>query len=99
MYGSYHHISVLGGDFNDMSTYDIVGSLCENNDKFAINRKLPHVAQNDLLVIHDTGAHGHAMGFNYNGMLRSAEVLYKTDGTLKLIRRAESLDDYFATVV
>ena len=78
--------------------YDVVGSLCENNDKFAIDRMLPLIEIGDLLVIHDTGAHGHAMGFNYNGKLRSKELLFKDDGTVKLIRRAETIEDYFATL-
>lgn len=79
-------------------TYDVVGSLCENNDKFAINRKLPKTEVGDFVVIHDAGAHGHAMGFNYNGKLRSAELLLKEDGSIKMIRRAETVDDYFATL-
>lgn len=99
MYGAYHHITVLGGEGRDLRTYDVVGSLCENNDKFAIDRELPEVFPADLLVIHDTGAHGHAMGFNYNGLLRSAEVLVGKDGKGRLIRRAETLDDLFATLV
>ena len=78
--------------------YDVVGALCENNDKFAIDRPLPKVEMGDLLVIHDTGAHGHAMGYNYNGKLRSAELLYREDGTVRLIRRAETPADYFATL-
>jgi diaminopimelate decarboxylase len=98
MYGAYHHITVLGKS-DDTRAYDVVGSLCENNDKFAINRKLPEVEVGDIVAIHDTGAHGHAMGFNYNGLLRSAEVLLKTDGTSELIRRAETAEDYFAPVV
>ena len=77
----------------------MVGSLCENNDKFAIDRKLPRLETGDVLVIHDAGAHGHAMGFNYNGLLRSAEVLLKSDGTTELIRRAETVDDYFAPLI
>ncbi len=99
MYGAYHHISVMGkeeGPFDH--TYDVTGGLCENNDKFAIDRKLPEVEIGDLLVIHDTGAHGFAMGYNYNGKLRSAEVLLKADGTSQLIRRAERPEDYFATL-
>lgn len=100
MYGAYHHITVLGRENEPQNeTYDVVGSLCENNDKFAINRKLPKVEIGDLLVIHDAGAHGHAMGFNYNGKLRSAEFLLKEDGSVQKIRRAETLDDYFATLV
>lgn len=77
--------------------YDITGSLCENNDKFAVDRMLPEIEKNDILVIHDTGAHGFAMGYNYNGKLKSAEILLKEDGTTKLIRRAEQPKDYFAT--
>jgi diaminopimelate decarboxylase len=77
----------------------VVGSLCENNDKFAIDRELPEIENGDFIVIHDAGAHGHAMGFNYNGKLRSAELLLKEDGSVKLIRRAETLDDYFATQI
>ena len=99
MYEAYHHVTVLGRNGDHTHTYDIVGSLCENNDKFAIDRELPGVKTGDLIVIHDVGAHGHAMGFNYNGLQRSAEVLLKTDGSLELIRRAETLDDYFAPVV
>ncbi len=99
MYGAYHHITVLGkGDFGNQ-IYDIVGALCENNDKFAIDRKLPLVGPDDIVVIHDAGAHGHSMGFNYNGLLRSSEVLVKSSGELVEIRRAETLDDYFRTIV
>lgn len=99
MYGAYHHISVLGKEKkNKTHIYDIVGSLCENNDKFAINRRLSTIVIGDILVVHDTGAHGHAMGFNYNGKLRSAELLLKKDGKVKRIRRAETVDDYFATL-
>jgi len=99
MYGAYHHITVLGKEDQPASeTYDVTGSLCENNDKFAIDRKLPAIVPGDLVVIHDSGAHGHAMGFNYNGKLRSAELLLKPDGTVQLIRRAETVEDYFATV-
>jgi diaminopimelate decarboxylase len=99
MYGAYHHITVLGKESepND-HTYDITGSLCENNDKFAIHRNLPKIEIGDIIVIHDTGAHGHAMGFNYNGKLRSAELLLRTNGTVEEIRRAETIDDYFATL-
>lgn len=99
MYGAYHHITVLGKESepND-HTYDITGSLCENNDKFAIHRNLPKIEIGDVIVIHDTGAHGHAMGFNYNGKLRSAELLLRTNGTVEEIRRAETIDDYFATL-
>lgn len=99
MYGAYHHITVLGKSDNGSKNYDVVGSLCENNDKFAIDRALPDVEPGDIMVMHDVGAHGHAMGFNYNGLLRSAEVLLKADGTSELMRRAETLDDYFATLV
>ncbi len=99
MYGAYHHISVAGKEEQPHSVMtDVVGSLCENNDKFAIDRMLPEIENGDLLVIHDTGAHGHAMGYNYNGRLRSAEVLLKADGSFKLIRRAETVRDYFATL-
>jgi len=99
MYGAYHHITVLGKeDAAPDCTVDVVGSLCENNDKFAIDRPLPNVERGDLLVIHDSGAHGHSMGFNYNGKLRCAELLLRDDGSVKLIRRAETLDDYFATL-
>jgi len=99
MYGAYHHISVPGkGGNTEKITCDVAGSLCENNDKFAIDRELPAVSPGDILVIHDTGAHGHAMGFNYNGKLRSAEVLLKEDGTTRLIRRAETTEDLFATL-
>ncbi len=98
MYGAYHHITVLGKEEAPLDyTYDVVGSLCENNDKFAIDRKLPKVDKGDFLCIHDTGAHGYAMGYNYNGKLKSAELLLKEDGSVQLIRRAETLDDYFAT--
>ena len=99
MYGAYHHITVLGKEDQAASeTYDVTGSLCENNDKFAIGRALPHVEIGDLVAIHDTGAHGHAMGFNYNGKLRSAELLLREDGSVLEIRRAETMDDYFATL-
>ncbi len=99
MYGAYHHITVLGKEDDECSkVVDVVGSLCENNDKFAIDRRLPPVEPGDFLVVHDTGAHGHAMGFQYNGKLRSAELLLKEDGSVQLIRRAETLDDYFATL-
>ena len=100
MYGSYHHITVMGKENAPCDhKYDVVGSLCENNDKFAIDRMLPQISMGDLLVIHDAGAHGHAMGYNYNGKLRSAELLLKEDGSVELIRRAETLEDYFATLV
>jgi Diaminopimelate decarboxylase len=99
LYGAYHHITVLGKeDWPLDHMYDVTGSLCENNDKFAINRQLPQIERGDLIVIHDAGAHGHAMGFNYNGKLRSAELLLKPDGDVELIRRAETMDDYFATL-
>ena len=99
MYGAYHHITVMGKENEPCDhKYDITGSLCENNDKFAIDRMLPKIDIGDLLVIHDTGAHGFAMGYNYNGKLRSAEVLLKEDGSFELIRRAETPKDYFATL-
>ena len=99
LYGAYHHITVLGKEnAKAVKKYDITGSLCENNDKFAIDRVLPEIETGDILVIHDTGAHGYAMGFNYNGKLRSAELLLKEDGTVDMIRRPETLDDYFATL-
>lgn len=98
MYGSYHHITVLGKEEDVCDhKYDVTGGLCENNDKFAIDRMLPRIDMGDILVIHDTGAHGFSMGYNYNGKLRSAEVLLKQDGTSQLIRRAETPKDYFAT--
>lgn len=98
MYGSYHHITVLGKEDAPCDhKYDITGSLCENNDKFAIDRMLPKIDKGDILVIHDTGAHGYAMGYNYNGKLRSAELLLKEDKTVQMIRRAETPKDYFAT--
>lgn len=98
MYGAYHHITVMGKEDQPCDhMYDVTGSLCENNDKFAIDRMLPQVDIGDLLVIHDTGAHGFAMGYNYNGKLKSAEVLLKEDGSTQLIRRAEKPEDYFAT--
>ena len=99
LYGAYHHITVPGKEDRPATTeYDVTGSLCENNDKFAIGRKLPELAPGDLVVIHDAGAHGHAMGFNYNGKLRSAELLLREDGSVLPIRRAETLDDLFATL-
>ncbi len=99
MYGAYHHITVLGKENAPCDhTYDVTGSLCENNDKFAIDRKLPEIDMGDILVIHDTGAHGFAMGYNYNGKLKSAELLLREDGTVTEIRRAETVDDYFATL-
>ncbi len=99
MYGAYHHITILGKENAPLSqVYDVTGSLCENNDKFAINRKLPEIEIDDLLAIHDAGAHGHGMGFNYNGKLRSAELLLQEDGSVREIRRAETLEDYFVTL-
>ncbi len=99
MYGAYHHITVLGKEDAPCDhKYDVTGGLCENNDKFAIDRMLPEIDDGDYLVIHDTGAHGFAMGYNYNGKLRSAEVLLREDGTTELIRRAETPEDYFATL-
>jgi diaminopimelate decarboxylase len=99
LYGAYHHITILGKeDQPSKFLYDVTGSLCENNDKFAINRLLPEIKVGDIIVIHDTGAHGHSMGFNYNGKLRSAELLLRENGEVTQIRRAETLDDYFATV-
>ena len=99
MYGSYHHITVMGKENAPCDhKYDVTGGLCENNDKFAIDRMLPKIDIGDILAIHDAGAHGFAMGYNYNGKLRSAELLYKEDGTVELIRRAETPDDYFATL-
>ncbi len=98
MYDAYHHITVLGKEDAPCDhKYDVTGSLCENNDKFAKDRMLPEIAMGDYLAIHDTGAHGYAMGYNYNGRLKSAEILLKTDGSFELIRRAETLKDYFAT--
>jgi diaminopimelate decarboxylase len=99
LYGAYHHITVVGKEHlpHDLEC-DVTGSLCENNDKFAINRKLPQVNCGDVVVIHDAGAHGHAMGFNYNGKLRSSELLLRTDGSVVEIRRAETPEDYFATL-
>ncbi|MCL2234024.1 MAG: diaminopimelate decarboxylase, partial [Treponema sp.] len=105
LYGSYHHITVMGKENAPRDkVYDVVGSLCENNDKFAIQRELPAItvaAENgygDLVVIHDAGAHGRAMGFNYNGKLRCGELLLRPDGSVKQIRRPETVDDYFATL-
>ena len=100
MYGAYHHITVMGKENLPCDhKYDVVGSLCENNDKFAVDRMLPKVDIGDLLVIHDTGAHGFSMGYNYNGKLRSAELLLREDGSVQLIRRAETPEDYFATLL
>ena len=99
MYGAYHHITVLGKEDAILDhVYDVTGGLCENNDKFAVERSLPEIEIGDILAIHDTGAHGHSMGYNYNGKLRSAEVLLRPDGSFKLIRRAETAADYFATL-
>ncbi len=99
MYGAYHHITVLGKEDAPCDhKYDITGSLCENNDKFAIDRMLPEIEKGDYLFIHDTGAHGYAMGYNYNGKLKSAEILLQEDGSAKLIRRAETAKDYYATL-
>lgn len=99
MYGAYHHITVMGKEDQPCDhKYDITGSLCENNDKFAIDRRLPKIDMGDYLVIHDTGAHGYAMGYNYNGKLKSAEILLKEDGSFEMIRRAETPRDYFATL-
>jgi diaminopimelate decarboxylase len=99
LYGAYHHITVIGKErAPNAGVYDVTGGLCENNDKFAIDRPLPEIGPGDVVVIHDAGAHGHSMGFNYNGKLRSAELLLKEDGSVKLIRRAETTDDYFATL-
>lgn len=99
VYGAYHHITVSGKeDMPADRVYDVTGSLCENNDKFAVDRALPEIEKGDLIVIHDTGAHGYSMGYNYNGKLRSAELLLRSDGSVKLIRRAESPADYFATL-
>ena len=99
MYGAYHHVSVPGKDDAPRTeTYDVVGSLCENNDKFAVQRQLPQIDVGDFVVIHDAGAHGRAMGFNYNGKLRCGEVLLRPDGTLLGIRRSETMEDYFATI-
>ncbi len=98
MYGAYHHITVMGKEDQPCDhKYDVVGSLCENNDKFAVDRMLPRIDRGDLLVLHDTGAHGFSMGYNYNGKLRSAELLLHEDGSVELIRRAETPKDYFAT--
>lgn len=98
MYGSYHHITVLGKENAPCDhKYDVTGGLCENNDKFAIDRMLPEIDTGDIIVIHDTGAHGFSMGYNYNGKLRSAEILLHEDGSFDMIRRAETPADYFAT--
>ena len=100
MYGAYHHIHICGKrDEKADHLYDVTGCLCENNDKFAVDRLLPEIKIGDLMVIHDTGAHGYAMGYQYNGRLRSAEILYTQDGDFRMIRRAETPEDYFATLV
>ena len=100
IYGAYHHITVLGKEDAPCDrVYDVVGSLCENSDKFAIDRSLPEIGMGDILVIHDAGSHGFSMGYNYNGKLRSAELLLREDGSVELLRRAETPDDYFATLV
>lgn len=99
LYGAYHHISVIGKeDMPKVLKADVVGSLCENNDKFAVQRELPEISDGDLLVIHDSGAHGHAMGFNYNGRLRPKELMLRLDGSVELVRRAETPEDHFATL-
>lgn len=99
VYGAYHHITVAGKEsLPSAKVYDVTGSLCENNDKFAVERELPRIQEGDYLIIHDTGAHGYSMGYNYNGRLRHAEILLKTDGSFQLIRRAETAEDYFATL-
>jgi diaminopimelate decarboxylase len=99
MYGAYHHITVAGKETDPATeVYDVVGGLCENNDKFAVQRSLPKIEVGDLVIIHDAGAHGRAMGFNYNGKLRSGELLLRTDGSVLMIRRAETVEDYFATL-
>ncbi|MCC3143939.1 diaminopimelate decarboxylase [Halanaerobium sp. Z-7514] len=102
MYGSYHHLSNIDAEERaetELEIYDVVGSLCENNDKFAVNRELPLSKKDDIIVIHDTGAHGHAMGFNYNGMLKNSEFLYTKDGEVKKIRRDETFEDYTNTII
>jgi diaminopimelate decarboxylase len=99
MYGAYHHIEVPARqDSKEVEVVDVVGSLCENNDKFAVQRELPRIYDGDRVVIQDTGAHGHAMGFTYNGKLRPQELLLRTDGAVELIRRRETPEDYFATL-
>jgi diaminopimelate decarboxylase len=97
MYDAYHQVEVLGGAGRPTEVIDLVGSLCENNDKFAVQRELPQIVEGDLVLIHDSGAHGHAMGFQYNGRLRPKELLLRADGSVELIRRAETNEDYFAT--
>jgi diaminopimelate decarboxylase len=99
IYGAYHHLTVLGkADAPKDHVYDVVGSLCENCDKFAIQRPLPEIKTGDLIVIHDTGAHGHSMGYNYNGRLRHQEIMVHADGSIQQIRRNETLFDLFATL-
>ena len=99
IYGAYHHVSVLGKEnLPKNKIYDVVGSLCENSDKFAIQRELPEIEMGDLIIIHDTGAHGHSMGYNYNGRLRHQEIMVHEDGTVQQIRRNETLHDLFATL-
>ncbi|NCB30655.1 MAG: diaminopimelate decarboxylase, partial [Clostridia bacterium] len=99
IYGAYHHITVLSKENKPTEeVYDVTGSLCENNDKFAVDRALPHVDMGDMVVIHDAGAHGRSMGYNYNGKLRCAELLLKEDGSFCMIRRAETPADYFSTL-
>ena len=99
MYGAYHHITVLGKEKEIKNKiYDVVGSLCENSDKFAIQRALPEIVKGDLLIIHDTGAHGHSMGYNYNGRLRHQEIMVHENGEIQQIRRNETLYDLFATL-
>ena len=99
MYGAYHHITVMGKENEKpVGKFDVVGSLCENNDKFAVDRELPNIEIGDYITIHDAGAHGHSMGYNYNGKLRCAELMLKPDGSIELIRRAQTADDYFATL-
>ena len=99
LYGAYHHITVLGKENKPHDVlYDVTGSLCENNDKFAIDRPLPKLDRGDIVVIHDAGAHGFAMGFNYNGKLRSPELLLRENGEVVQIRRPETIDDYLATL-
>ena len=100
IYGAYHHISAPAHNGNGAprQVVDVVGALCENNDKFAVQRELPALAEGELLLIHDTGAHGHAMGFNYNGRLQTKELLLRTDGRVELIRREQTIEDYLATL-
>ena len=99
MNGAYHHLTVMGKENAPADhVYDVTGSLCENCDKFAVDRRLPKITEGDILVIHDTGAHGHSMGFNYNGKLRSAELLLHKDGSVTQIRRPETVEDLFATL-